>query len=110
MSKRLTYEQAKRAISRYQAELIDGLETDSTLLWERCLAEAMNWRPDDTENSDCEIRWCDSGEPATVDVTECFDDGAWSVGICKQCADKIGVKAGDTLPDSTTVQTALGKA
>lgn len=50
--KKLTYEQAKHAVYVYEFAVLHDPNEDTTLLWERCLAEAMNWHPDDTENSD----------------------------------------------------------
>jgi len=55
----------------------------------------------------CEIRWCKSGEPATVRVTENIGDGAFRVDICQQCATVLDLNVGDDLPDANDVEKAL---
>lgn len=57
--------------------------------------------------SACEIRWCRSGEPATVRVNENIGDGAWSTMICQWCATVIGVRENGDLPDAGTVEKAV---
>jgi protein-arginine kinase activator protein McsA len=49
--------------------------------------------------SECQVRWCRSGKPAEVPVTENIDDGAFRAVICQPCASAIGVQAGDNLPE-----------
>ena len=42
----------------------------------------------------CELKNCKSKEE-DVRVNEDIGDGCWSVYICKNCADKLGLKDGD---------------
>lgn len=60
-----------------------------------------------TQTDPCAIRWCKSGDPATIRVNETADDGCWSVTICQQCADAMSLKEGDDLPEPAVVQAAL---
>ena len=54
----------------------------------------------------CDIRWrlCASGGkvPGTVSVNENMDDGSWRITICQPCADVLGIKEGDDMPDNAT--------
>ena len=61
-------------------------------------------------NENCEIRWCKSGQLGTVRVVENIGDGAYSVWICKQCANDIGVRAEQDLPSPARVGTILRAA
>ena len=56
----------------------------------------------------CEIRWCDKETNDLVYVNENIGDGSWLVGICRECADKLGLEAGNYLPDATVVKQRLG--
>lgn len=55
----------------------------------------------------CQIRWCKSGLPGTVSVSENIGDGLWRLSICQQCADIIGMKDNDVLPTADTVEAML---
>jgi protein-arginine kinase activator protein McsA len=57
--------------------------------------------------SECQVRWCQSKQPATVPVTENIDDGAFRAVICRQCAEAIGVQAGDDLPEPDVCRAAV---
>jgi len=52
----------------------------------------------------CEIRWCGKETDELVQVNENIGDGSWRVCICQECADKIGVEAGDDLPSAELVK------
>lgn len=58
----------------------------------------------------CEVRWCESGKPGTVNVNEVIGDGTFRVVICRDCAKSIGVKRGQCLPEPSRVQRLLAKA
>lgn len=55
----------------------------------------------------CEIRWCKSKKLGTIPVYENIGDGSWLILICKQCAEAIGVRKWDDLPDSSIVRTRV---
>jgi len=57
----------------------------------------------------CELRLCQSGDPAVVSVSEIIGDGAFRVGICQQCADELGLKDDGELPDFVTVKKMINK-
>jgi len=56
----------------------------------------------------CEIGWCGKKTNQLVPVNENIGDGSWRVLICQECADKIGLKAGDDLPSTQIVKQRLG--
>lgn len=56
--------------------------------------------------SDCEIKWCKSGLPATNTTTEIIGDGAFSVFICDHCRSLFGCHE---LPEPDQVQNTLKK-
>jgi hypothetical protein len=62
----------------------------------------------------CEVRWCLGGlhnrNRAEIRVTECIGDGAFATFICRPCADAIGVKGGDDLPEPEEVRKRLRAA
>ena len=54
--------------------------------------------------STCEIRWCKRQNAELVYIAENIGDGSWLVGICKQCAEKLGLASGGDLPSPRTVK------
>jgi len=56
----------------------------------------------------CEIGWCGKKVERLVYVNENIGDGSWNVGICQECADKIGIKAGDDMPSTEVIKKRLG--
>ena len=42
----------------------------------------------------CELRWCLSGEPASIQCTANTDDGCFLVWVCARCAEVLGVYPG----------------
>ncbi len=46
----------------------------------------------------CEIKWCGRNTSKLIYVNENIGDGAWRVGICRECAEKLGLKNGGDLP------------
>ena len=55
----------------------------------------------------CEIRWCKREDNEPVYVNENIGDGSWRVGICRDCAQRLGLQEGDDLPSAHTVQKVL---
>jgi len=53
----------------------------------------------------CEIRWCKKEDSEPVYVNENIGDGSWRVGICRGCAQRLGLQEGDDLPSTLTVWT-----
>jgi hypothetical protein len=45
----------------------------------------------------CELRGCKSGLLGTIAVNDNIGDGSWRTVICKQCADRLGLREGDDL-------------
>lgn len=60
-----------------------------------------------SELKDCEIRWCKNKDSHPVYVNENIGDGSWRVGICRICAQKLGLKEGDDLPESHKVKAII---
>lgn len=56
---------------------------------------------------DCEIKYCKSGLPASVQVVENMDDACFNVSICSRCAGTLKVKDGDDLMAVTAVHERL---
>ncbi len=52
----------------------------------------------------CEIRWCQKEVDELTYVTENIGDGSWLVGICKDCASKLGMENGGDLPHPDVVR------
>lgn len=65
-----------------------------------------------TTRAKCEIRWCISQHrrKAQITVNEIIDDGSYLTYICQPCAEAIGVREGDDLPDSHEVLKRLKQA
>ena len=55
----------------------------------------------------CEIRWCRKEDSRLVYVNENIGDGSWRVGICRECAKKLGLKKGGDLPSVPIVMQKL---
>jgi len=49
--------------------------------------------------SKCEIRWCGVETEDLIYVSLSVGDARWRVGICQECASKLGLKAIGDLPD-----------
>ena len=60
---------------------------------------------------ECEIKWCQRSttESEIVHVNENIGDGSWRVGICRACADMLGLSEGDDLPAAHIVQKVLSR-
>lgn len=56
---------------------------------------------------ECEIRWCRQSDNELIHVNENIGDGAWRVGICRECARRLGLKQGDDLPPAYIVREML---
>lgn len=55
----------------------------------------------------CEIRWCGQKDDSLVYVNENIGDGSWQVGICHECARRLGLQHGDDLPPAWRVKAIL---
>lgn len=55
----------------------------------------------------CEIRWCRQKDDSLVYVNENIGDGSWRVGICHDCARRLGLKQNGDLPPSYKVKAIL---
>lgn len=49
-----------------------------------------------------------TGDFKTIHVNENIGDGSWRVEICETCAKLLGLKEGDDLPDTKTINKILG--
>jgi hypothetical protein len=58
---------------------------------------------------ECEIKWCKRKVKSLIYVNEIIGDGSWRVGICANCAQKLGLRQGDDLPPAHKVQSILGR-
>lgn len=56
---------------------------------------------------DCQIRWCGEKDDSLVYVNEIIGDGSFRVGICHECARRLGLKEGDDLPKAYIVRERL---
>lgn len=57
----------------------------------------------------CQIRWCKSGKPATVEAIENIGDGAYRITICKPCAKALNLSGCNDLPEAYKVERILRK-
>lgn len=71
------------------------------------LASYVEYLSEANKVKNCEVRWCETGEPGKVSVCEIIGDGAFTVLICEACARKIGVTDGCYLPNPSTVKKAV---
>ncbi len=55
----------------------------------------------------CEIKWCGQTDGSLVYANENIGDGSWRVGICHECARRLGMKEGDDLPPAHIVRQKL---
>lgn len=55
----------------------------------------------------CQIRWCKKETEALIAVNENIGDGSFRVAICLDCAETLGLKPGDDLPEPETVRKIL---
>jgi hypothetical protein len=57
----------------------------------------------------CEIQWCGRKSSEGVTVYETVGDAPQDVWICRDCAEKLGLKNHGDLPDAETVKRLIGK-
>ena len=55
----------------------------------------------------CDLGYCNTFKKGTISVIENIGDGSWKTMICKDCAERLGIKEGDDLPEHYVVKKIL---
>ena len=52
----------------------------------------------------CDLTWCKTRERGTIQVFESIGDGSFNCSICEDCADRLGIREYDDLPEAHIVR------